>query len=46
MRRKIDLKINWSVNVPLHGHKGVLSPGYVLLVKGFHDIPGALTGQA
>ena len=36
-RRKIDLKIDWSVNKPLHRHKGVQSSSYGLLVKGFHD---------
>lgn len=46
MRRKIDLKIDWSVNTPLHGQKGVLSSSYGLVVKGFHDTLGALIGQA
>ena len=23
IRGKIELKIDWSVNTPLHGHKGV-----------------------
>ena len=46
IRRKIDLKIDWPVNMPLHRHKGVLSLSYGLLVKGFHDTLGALSGQA
>lgn len=46
MHRKIDLKIDWSVNTPLHRHKGVLSSSYGLLVKGFHGTLGALSGQA
>ena len=46
MRRKIDLRIDWPMNTPLHRHKGVLSSSYELLVKGFHDTLGALSGQA
>lgn len=46
MRRKIDLRIDWSVNMSLDRHKGVLSSSYGLLAKGFHDTLGALSGQA